>query len=56
MDPSGEASHTTSTFFVPDGATHPMTEEDLLIIRKERPDLDERISYAAPVIEEVHPQ
>ena len=52
MDPSGEVSH----FPVPDGATHPMTEQDLLIIRKERPDLDERISYAAPIIEEVQPQ
>ena len=31
---------------IPDGSTNPMTPEDLLLVRKMRPDLDEKLMYA----------
>ena len=33
----------------PDGSTQPMTEEDLLMVRRFRPDMDDRL----PIIEVV---
>ncbi len=30
---------------VPDGATNPMTDDDLVLCRRDRPDLDERITF-----------
>ena len=57
MDASTSSSHTLSVFQVPDGMTNPMTPEDLLLVRRDRPDLDERISFASTVVEELdeHP-
>jgi hypothetical protein len=30
---------------VPDGMTQPMTDEDLVLCRRDRPDLDDRITF-----------
>ena len=37
---------TFSDFSIPDGLSHPMNAADLRLIRKDRPDLDDRIMYA----------
>ena len=36
---------------IPDGSTNPMTENDLIMIRKYRPDLDEKLLYQASLPE-----
>ena len=35
-----------SELTIPDGSTNPMTPDDLKIVRKMRPDLDEKLAYA----------
>ena len=35
-----------SDFSIPDGLSNPMTDSDLRLIRKDRPDLDDRIMFA----------
>jgi hypothetical protein len=51
MDCSAESSHTLSVFHVPDGMTNPMTDDDLVLCRRDRPDLDERITFVGAAIE-----
>ena len=43
---SVEPSYTLSTFPVPDGLSNPMNDNDLRLIRKDRPDLDDRICFS----------
>lgn len=31
---------------IPDGVSNPMTDDDLILVRKYRPDFDEKLIYA----------